>query len=134
MLIVAIFLDCLAALGMAGLALKYLRATPPVEYHARIMAADTVGPATKRVIGALYRVLAGALLALAGGVAIVALGGVMGDAFWAKLAVLIMIAGAGGTAVAVMRGVETETGVRTPWRPAAGLTGLGALGFVLALV
>ena len=92
------------------------------------------GDVTVAVIGALYKVMGGALLALGVLLGLVTLFGVMENLLWAKLANLAGSLIAGGFAALAPREVERLTGVRTPWRPAAALTALAILAFVLTLV
>jgi len=133
MLIAGVILYLAVATGIIAMAAKYIRATPPIDYHARIMESDTPGEGTITVIGALYKVMGGALLALGVLLGLVTLFGVMENLLWAKLATLAGSLIAGGFAVLVPREVERLTGVRTPWRPAAVLTALAILAFVLTL-
>lgn len=118
---------------MIAMAAKYIRATPPLDYHARIMETDSPGEGTVTVIGALYKIMGGAWLALGAVLGLITVFGVMENLLWAKLATLTGSLIAGGFALLVPRDVERLTGVRTPWRVAAALTALAMLAFVLTL-
>jgi len=134
MLLAGALLYLAVAAGVIAMAAKYIGATPPLDYHARIMTSDSPGEGTVAVIGALYKVMGGALLALGVLLGLVTLFGVMENLLWAKLANLAGSLIAGGFAALAPREVERLTGVRTPWRPAAALTALAILAFVLTLV
>lgn len=134
MLLLSVGLYLLAGLGVAAMGLKYLRATPPLDYHAEITRDDTLGEATLRVIGTLYKVMGGSFLALGVVLCLLTLFGVWNDLLWAKLAILLGSLIAGGFAALAPRAVEQATGVRTPWRIAAALTGLVAVAFVLSVM
>ncbi len=121
MLIYSTILLCIAALGVAGLAAKYLLGPAPADYHIKILQHDGVDVTDghKRVFRALYLVLGCMALSLASILAILALIPIAQDMFWAKLAVLIIGVITAVGACGVPYRVEKETGVRTPWRPAA---------------
>jgi hypothetical protein len=133
MLIAGVILYLAVAAGMIAMAAKYMRATPPLDYHARMMESDNPGEGTITVIGALYKIMGGAWLALGVVLGLITVFGVMENLLWAKLATLTGSLVAGGFALLVPRDVERLTGVRTPWRVAAALTALAILAFVLTL-
>ena len=132
----AVGLLCLSALGVAGLAAKYLLGPAPMAYHTAIMAHDGVEATDGHnwVFRALYTVLGSLSLALAVTLAVLALIPVAQGAFWAKLTVLVMgiTSAAGGFGVPCR--VEKATGVRTPWRPAAVLFVMMLCGVVLSFI
>lgn len=134
MLTFSVMLYVLASLGIIAMGLRYLRAAPPLEYHAEITRDEPPGEIVLRVFGALYQVLGGGYLAC--GVLMLALSvfGVAQDMLWAKLATLVgsVIAGAAATGVPYL--METRTGVRTPWRIPAALCALILLAFLLSLI
>ncbi|MGG7567122.1 hypothetical protein ACQ5SO_13290 [Rhodovulum sp. DZ06] len=135
MVYVAQALFTLVALGLAGLAARYGRGPVPQAYHAEIMKRDggLPGPGALRVLRAVYRSLAGILAALAVmvlGAALWLLPGAPGAT--GALLALGALVGAVPTMIATRR-VEAESGVRTPWRAAAALGVVGALGGLAAL-
>ncbi len=134
MLIVSVVLYLVASIGLVILALKYLFGPAPTDYHSEILkrAGVQVDPALARVTGALNQVLGSALLAFAVLVSALALFGVGARLFWANAALLIAVLILGGLATRVAYGLEQQTGVRTPWRPAAALTGIAVVAFVVA--
>lgn len=134
MLLMSVFLWCLAGFLQIALAAKYMRADGPVDYHAAIIGDEPLGPGTRTVMTALYRVTGGAYAALGLTTIIVAVWGVGADAFWPKGALLILILSSGLAAGLTMYRVERGTGVRTPWRVVASITGVGGLAFVLSII
>jgi hypothetical protein len=124
----------LAALGLAALAAKYLFGPAPADYHRQILShdgMDDIAP-VRRLFRALYVIIGAAFLSVALGVGALAAGPVLaGSAQAAAIATgMALVAGVPGGVVAWQ--AERRTGVRTPWRPAAVLTGLVVLGGVLA--
>lgn len=134
MLEVSICLYLIASSGVLAMGLKYIRAKPPLDYHASIMKDQNPSAETLVVLGALYKVMGGSFLALGAVLAIIAVFGVWNDLLWAKLAALTGALVAGGFAAMVPRSVETSTGVRTPWRIAGTLTVLVSLAFALSTI
>lgn len=134
MLFFSVILYLAAALGVLAMGLKFLCAVPPLDYHAEITRNEEPGDATLRVLGALYKVIGGSFLSLGVVLIIVTLFGVWNDLLWAKLANLIGALLAGGLSALVPRNVEKATGVRTPWRTAAALTGLVVVAFVFSVL
>ena len=114
--------------------IKYIRAKPPLDYHAEITKADELSEATLKVFGALYKVMGGGFLALGIILAMLTLFGVWNNIFWAKLAILVGTLIAGGFSALIPREVEQATGVRTPWRIAAALTTLTIVAFVISIL
>lgn len=134
MLTLSVILYVIASLGVFAVGLRYVLATPPMDYHAEITKADPPGEVTLMVMGALYKVLGGGYLAFGILLLVTSLFGVAQDLFWAKLATLLGALVAGGAATLVPFNMENRTGVRTPWRQTAALTLLTLLAFVLSLV
>ena len=136
MLTIGVFLLCVAALGFVGLAAKYILGEAPLDYHANILAHDgvTVTSGHARVFRAIYAVMGSFALALAVALAALALYPISEGALWARVTVLVVsvIAGWGGCAVPFF--VERATGVRTPWRPAAALLSVVAIGLVFTSI
>jgi hypothetical protein len=133
-LTVSIVLFMLASAGVMAMGLKFIRATPLIDYHAEITMNEEIGNETRRVFGALYKVLGGAFLALGAVLAVITVFGVGNDLLWAKLASLLGALIAGGASAVVPREVERATGVRTPWRIAAALALLTLVAFILSIL
>ncbi|MFZ7089986.1 hypothetical protein [Primorskyibacter sp. 2E233] len=134
MLIFAVILFVLVGGGITAMGVKYLKSEVPVDYHAQILSAAPIGDATRTILGALYKVMGGAFVALGIGTILIALFGVATDLLWAKLTLLVMALISGWFAASVPKAVEAQTGVKTPWRIAAGLMALALLGFVLSVI
>ena len=140
MLMIATLLYLLTAAGIALLAAKYAFGPIPAPHHAAMLAkaGEAPGEATLRVMAALYRVMAGALFG--GGLAVLVLawfGLGMGEAPaqpWAQASLPLIVLAIGLPATLTTWRTERATGIRTPWRAAAALTGLGLLAFVLSLL
>lgn len=130
----SIALYLMVSLGIFAMGLKYVRAKPPLDYHANIMKTQKPSTETVIVLGALYKVMGGSLLALGFVMAMVTVFGVWNDLLWAKFATLVGGLTAGGFAIVVPRNAENRTGVRTPWRIAAMLTLLGIVAFLLSVI
>ena len=134
MLSLGVILYLLVSIGVIVMGIKYIRAKPPLDYHAEITKADELGEATLKVFGALYKVMGGGFLSLGIMLAMVTLFGVWNDALWAKLTILLGAIIAGGFSALIPREVEQVTGVRTPWRIAAALTALTIVAFVISIL
>lgn len=134
MLSLSVILYLLASLGVMAMGIKYIRAKPPLDYHAEITKADELGEATLKVFGALYKVMGGGFLSLGIVLVMLTLFGVWNDVLWAKLTVFVGALIAGGFAALIPREVEQVTGVKTPWRIAAALTALTIIAFVISIL
>lgn len=134
MLFVSVVIFCLVGAGLIGMGYKYITAVPPLDYHADILSGTTVTDEVKMILGALYKVMGGAFTALGAGMILIALTGVWNDLFLAKVTVMAMSGIAGWFAITAAKHVEDQTKTKTPWRIAAGLSGLSVLGFVLSLL
>ena len=134
MLFLSVVLYLLASLGVMAMGVKYIRAILPLDYHAEITKGTELSPETLRVFGALYKVMGGAILALGFVMVMLTLFGVWNDLIWAKLTLFIGTLIAGAFTTLVPRQVESETGVRTPWRIAAGLCGIATVAFLISLI
>jgi hypothetical protein len=126
MLLYSTILLCIAALGIAGLAAKYLLGPAPADYHINILKHDGVDVTDghKRVFRALYLILGCLILSLSLTLVVLALIPIAQNLLWAKLTVLFIGAVTALGACVVPFRIEKETGVRTPWRPAAGVIAL----------
>ncbi len=124
----------LAVPGILALAAKFAFGPVPADYHGEILSRAGVepAPAVLTILGAVYKVLAGALAAVALAIAALVLVVALGDVRWPLLVVVAIALLVGGIAAFIMQGVERATGVRTPWRRAAGLTVLVLAGALLA--
>lgn len=134
MLFAAIALNCIAAALFIIAALKYGRGPVPLAYHRDILDKEgtELTPHMTMVLTALYRALAGAMLAMGVMIVALSLGPVRAGAFWAEVAVLL--AGAAfvaGSSVTPYR-VELASGVQTPWRLSLLIGAVLLAGFVLA--
>lgn len=134
MLALSVVIYCLVGLGLIGMGYKYITTPAPMDYHREILANTPLTDETRLILDVLYKVMGGSFAALGAGIGIVALCGIWADLFWAKLAVLVMLAIAGYFATTLPHKVEAQTGVKTPWRIAAALSGLGVIAFLLALI
>jgi hypothetical protein len=134
MLSLGVILYLLVSVGMMAMGIKYIRAKPPMGYHAEITKADELGEATLKVFGALYKVMGGGFLSLGIMLVMVTLFGVWNDALWAKLTIPLVALIAGGFFALIPRELEQATGVRTPWRIAAALTALTIVAFVISFL
>lgn len=126
----------LGALGLLGLAAKYVFGPTPSDYHRQILAhdgLDDVEP-VKHIFRALYIVIGAALASVAIGIGALAAGPVLdGSPRAVALAtVMALVAGAPGGWAAWQ--AERRTGVRTPWREAVALTALVVLGSLFAAI
>lgn len=135
MLTIAVILNGICALGLFAIAGKYLAGPVPADYHAAILASGgrPVDDSLRTVIGALYKVMGSAIVALAGGIIALSVFGVWADLFWAKATILGMVLATGAPATLTAFGVARATGVRTPWLPAAVLTVLGVIAFIVSV-
>ncbi|WP_425040331.1 hypothetical protein [Primorskyibacter sp. S187A] len=134
MLMFAVILNLLTALGVLAMAAKYLTASPLMEYHAEMLKAETLSPTALQIMKAHYRCLGVALVALSLLIAALAIFVVRLDVTWGKIAIVLATSIAGGGIALAGRETENVTGVKTPWRIAAGLAGLALLAFVLAMI
>ena len=124
----------LAALGLVALAARYLFGPAPADYHRQILSHDGVGdvaPLTP-IFRTLYVIIGSSVLSVALGVGALAAGPVLAGSGQAVAIATGMALVAGVPAGVVAWQAERRTGVRTPWRPVAGLTALVAFGAALA--
>ena len=124
----------LSVLGILAMAAKFGLGPVPADYHAEILArggTDPVPSPVVTVLGAVYRALAGLLIAVALGLTALALELRAGGGAVVFVAMAGMVLAAGGVTALVTLRVERETGVRTPWRLATALVVMALLGIVL---
>ena len=135
MLIAAVLLNLLVALGLTALAAKYAFGPVPADYHAAILATSgqPIGPHQLLVFGAINKVFAGCFLALAIALTMLTVFGVWQEMYWAKIgtAAIAVVAGVPSSFAAYT--VEQTSGVRTPWRSGALLSVLVLIAFVLSV-
>lgn len=134
MLSLSVILFLLVCAGVIAMGIKFIRATPPLDYHAEITKTDDLGEATLKVIGALYKVVGGGFLSLGIVLLMLTIFGVWNDVFWAKLTILLGVLIVGGVSAYITREVEQTTGVKTPWRIATTLTALAIVAFVISIL
>ena len=134
MLGISVLIFCLVGGGLLAMAAKYIKAVPPLDYHAEIMSGSAVSDETKMVLGALYKAMGGAFAGLGVGTILLALTGLWSDSLTAKLTLVAMLCIPGWFVARATHAVEARTNVKTPWRIAAALTALSLLGFVLSLI
>lgn len=134
MLMISVILNLLVAAGLLAMGAKYVRAVPPMDYHAEIMSGASVPDSVLKILGGLYKGMGGAFLGMGAGLVLLTVFGVAADVFWAKLTILVMALISGALAAQAAKTVEDGTGVKTPWRIAAGLTGLAILAFLMSLI
>lgn len=136
MLMAAVILNMLAALGLLALSGKYLLGPAPTDYHAEILRKN--GVEVTGIVPVLFRAinvaLGSSVLALAVVLAGLTWFGVQQDIGWAKGAVVIAGLLAGLPSAAVTYRMEARTGVRTPWRAAFGLTVIFVVAFGLSVL
>lgn len=135
MLLIATLLFYAVAIGVAVLAAKYGFGAVPADYHREILtkSGQEASGSMLLILKALYRAVAAALFAVAIGIALVTFNGVYQDIGWAKLVVLAMVLIVGIPSTLITYEVEKASGVTTPWRAAAGLTGISVAAFLLSL-
>jgi hypothetical protein len=134
MLNLSVALNLFVSLGMITMGIKYIRATPPMDYHAEIMKADKLSKEALSILGALYKAMGGGFFSLGVNLVILTLFGVWNDILWAKFTILVGALIAGSFATLAPRKVEQVTGVKTPWRIPAALTALAIIAFVVSIL
>lgn len=136
MLTVAVVLNYLISAGVFVVALRYLRAVPPLDYHQTVFDhyGDSTGEGHRRVLGALYTVLGAFLAGLALVTALINAFAVTQDLAWGKVAIAVIVLVAAGPTAVITRGVARDTGAKTPWQQAYAFLAMGALAFVLAFL
>ncbi len=136
MLIAAVILNCLAAVLLIVSAMKYGRGPVPLTYHAEMLEKEgtTLTPYQTLILRALYRALAGGMLAVAILIIALALGPVMADELWAQVALALAGGAFAASGIITPRAVEEATGVQTPWRLSSLLGAAMGVAFVLALL
>jgi hypothetical protein len=136
MLIAAIVLNCLVAVLLIVSAMKYGQGPVPLTYHREMLEKEgsRLSPYQEMILRALYRALAGGMLALAIMIIALSLGPVRADALWAHVAILLAGGSFAVSGIVTPHKVEAMTGVQTPWRLAAVLGGALVLAFVLAVL
>jgi hypothetical protein len=136
MLIAAVVLNCLVAVLLGVSAMKYGRGPVPLTYHKEMLAKEdtTLSRYQELILRALYRALAGGMLALAIMIIALSLGPVMADELWAHVAVLLAGGSFAAAGIVTPKKVEEATGVQTPWRLASVLGGAIGIAFVLAIL
>jgi len=136
MLLVSVWLYCIAALGAAVLGLRYLLGPVPAGYHAEILNRDRVEQpeGLRLVLTALYRVTGGAILGAALAICLLAFGLTPGAPLGVAMAPALVGLFMGLPGVLLPWNVEKATGVRTPWRLSAVLSGIVALAFLLSIL
>ena len=136
MLTIAVLLNGLCALGLFAMAGKYLTGPVPADYHATILEAGGHAPddSLRTVVGALYKVMGSAMAAVAVGIVAVSVFGVWSGHFWAKATVLGMVLVVGVPSTLTAWRVARENRVKAPWIPAAALSLLGTIAFVISLM
>lgn len=134
MLYAAILCNCLAAVLFILAAVKYGSGPVPLTYHRLILEAEgtALSPHTALILKALYRGLAGALLAIAVAIITLSMGPIRAGAFWAEILLLVMGCVFVASSTLTPHNVENQTGVQTPWRLSLLMGGLLAAGFVFA--
>ena len=134
MLTIAVVLNLLTALGIFAMAAKYLTTTPPMDYHAEMLKSERISETTNQIFGAMYKCMGAGFAGLGILVVLLTINGVWNDLFWAKLAVVLGTTTVGGLVALAGRETEQVTSVKTPWRVAAGLSGLGVVAFLVSLI
>ena len=136
MLMIAVGLNCLAALLLIALAGKYLLGPAPADYHEEVLreAGADISSAHKGVFRAVNFVIGSGFLAQAILILLVTYFGVMQDILWAKVTVLVAAVVAGLPPTIAAQQMEKRTRVRTPWRPGIGLMVIVIAAFVLSVI
>jgi len=126
----------LAALGLLGLAAKYLFGPAPADYHRQILAHDGLDnlEPVRHIFGALYVIIGAALASVALGIGALAAGPVLAGSGQAVALAIVMALVAGVPGGYAAWRAERRTGVRTPWRQAIALTALIVLGGLFAAI
>lgn len=136
MLLTAVVLNMISALGLCVMGGKYYFGPAPADYHVEILGVsrDNIGSAQITVFSALYRVLGAAFFGLAIALASMSWFAVAADLLWAKLTVLITGLAVGLPASRITYAIHRKTGVETPWKPAVGILAIMILAFVLSVL
>lgn len=119
----SVVLFCIAGLGALAMGLKYSVSPVPMRYHAEMLgaAADPPSDGLRNVLTGLYRAFGGALSGLALAIICLALWPIAAGNLPAATGTFLAGSfAATATALAALK-LERRTGVRTPWRIAAGL-------------
>lgn len=136
MLMIAIALFVICALGLCAMGVKFGFGPVPADYHLKIMGLSKSDLTTQQitVFSAIYRVMGAAFFGLAIAVASLSIFAVSLDLMWAKLTVLIAGLVAGIPALRMTYSIQKKTGVETPWKPAAAIVTILILAFILSVL
>ena len=136
MLMIAIALFAICALGLCAMGAKYCFGPVPADYHLKIMglSKSDLSPQQITVFSAIYRVMGAGFFALAIALASLSFFAVSLDLMWAKLTVLIVGLVAGIPALRITYSIHKKTGVETPWKPAAAIVIILLLAFILSVL
>jgi len=137
MITLAVALNLSASFAIALLGLKYLFGPVPAKYHASILQSwgVPIDAPHQLLFKAINTILGFVLLSLSAGMAAVTYFGILNDdLLWAKLLIVVMGLLSGLPITAVAYSMEKETGVRTPWKPSAALTGVIVFAFGFSLL
>jgi len=135
-LMIAVVLNLIAALGLVALAAKYFFGPAPTDYHEEILRSGgiEIEETHKMIFGAVNKALGSAFFALAVANAAITLFGVYQDILWAKVLVVIMGISVGIPSTLITNRVNQQTGVNTPWKSALILTVILVAAFVFSLI
>jgi len=119
----SVILFCIAGLGALAMGLKYSFSAPPMRYHAELLGteADPPSDGLHNVLTALYRAFGGVLSGLAVAIFSLALWPIADGNLPAAIGAFFAGSIAAMTTTLTPLKLERATGVRTPWRIAAGL-------------
>lgn len=135
-MIIAVLLYIACAAVAFAMAWKYGTGAVPLDYHGAILdkAGVTLHPAVSGLLLAQYRTLAVAMGGLALAILLIAVFGVTSGAIWARFAAPICTLAFAAPVAAIGRKAEGVTGIRTPWRQAAGVGGAAIVAFALSWI
>jgi hypothetical protein len=136
MLMTAVILNLIGALGLCLMGAKYCFGPAPAEYHLNVMSVSKgdIDEQQRIVFSAIYRVMGASFFALAISLVSLTWFGISANILWAKLAVLITGAVIGIPAFSITYGVAKQTGVDTPWKPAAIMLVIIVVAFILSII
>ncbi|MCF8466510.1 MAG: hypothetical protein K9G33_03850 [Sneathiella sp.] len=119
MLMTAVILNLIGALGLCFMGVKYCFRPAPVDCHLKILGVPKSELDLQQVIvfSAIYRVMGASFLAVAISIASLSWFGVSANLLWAKVTVLIVGMAVGFPAFAITYRVAKQTDVETPWKP-----------------
>lgn len=136
MLMTAVTLNLIGALGLCLMGAKYCFGPAPAEYHLKVMGVSKSDIDKQQIIvfSAIYRVMGASFFAVAISLASLSWFGVSANFLWAKVTVLIIGLAVGVPAFATTYRVANQSGVETPWKPTVILLVVLIAAFILSII